>query len=87
MRQHSEILQNIYQSVTTEIRNPDGSIRTKGGLPMKDVVCCACGDGRGGCEVDPNFHFCCSPYSIDLTGVADVTTKIGQNQIQVSCKE
>jgi hypothetical protein len=62
MRQHSEILQKIYQGVTTETRNPDGSVRTKGGLPMKDLVCCACGDGRGGCEVDPNSHFCCSPY-------------------------
>jgi hypothetical protein len=62
MRQRSDILRKIYEGTTTETRNPDGSIRTKGGLPLKDLVCCACGDGRGGCEVDPNSHFCCSPY-------------------------
>ncbi len=29
--------------------------------PMKrDLVCCACGAGTGGCT-DPNSHFCCSP--------------------------
>ena len=29
--------------------------------PMKrDLVCCACGEGTGGCT-DPNSHFCCSP--------------------------
>lgn len=29
--------------------------------PMKkDLVCCACGEGTGGCT-DPNSHYCCSP--------------------------
>ena len=29
--------------------------------PMKrDLVCCACGEGTGGCT-DPSSHFCCSP--------------------------
>jgi len=27
----------------------------------KDLVCCACGEGTGGCT-DPNSHFCCSPF-------------------------
>jgi hypothetical protein len=26
----------------------------------RDLVCCACGAGTGGCQ-DPNSHFCCSP--------------------------
>lgn len=26
----------------------------------KDLVCCACGEGTGGCT-DPRSHFCCSP--------------------------
>ncbi|KAL0490400.1 glucan endo-beta-glucosidase [Acrasis kona] len=62
MRSKSAILRNIYSGTTRETRNPDGSIRTKGGKPLKDLVCCACGDGHGGCEVDPNSNFCCSPY-------------------------
>lgn len=29
--------------------------------PMKkDLVCCACGEGTGGC-IDPKSHYCCSP--------------------------
>ncbi len=26
----------------------------------RDLVCCACGPGTGGCE-DPRSHYCCSP--------------------------
>jgi hypothetical protein len=27
----------------------------------RDLVCCACGEGNGGCQ-DPRSHFCCSPH-------------------------
>ncbi|KAL0479875.1 hypothetical protein AKO1_007367, partial [Acrasis kona] len=62
MRSKSPILTNIYTATTNETRDANGTVRTRGGLPLKDLVCCACGDGKGGCEVDHSSNFCCSPY-------------------------
>lgn len=43
--------------------------KTKDGKPMRDLVCCSCGNNNGGCN-DPNSNYCCSPYTLpgQITG-------------------
>lgn len=47
------------------------------GHPMKDLVCCTCGDGNGGCA-SPTCEYGCSPYNTpsasELGGKCDVNT-------------
>jgi len=51
-RSQHPILQNIFES-----KDPHT------GFPMKNLVCCACGEGTGGCA-DANSQFCCSPHNL-----------------------
>jgi len=77
---YNETQRNLFPSTLGAIWNGTDPVL---GHPLKDLVCCSCGQGNGGCS-STTCEYGCSPYNLpspsELGGKCNVTTwPIGSN--------